>query len=425
MTNVTPSDASPETPDGGRAAMLDFAWDLYRGWAKRARTLQASADRWNLAALVFVGLAAVCGAATEFVPAAPNPWNVAGPWLAGAATLAFAIGAYFGREVVSAGAEPGYIQARATAEAIKSDCFRFAAKAGPYAGSDAEAAPALQQRLAELGKTSADLNLTPKPNPAPPEGDKRKPPIPLDKAWYKANRIGDQIDFYQKGAENNERTMRRLMATALASELVAVAFGALGAFGAQRFAPLIGAMTTIAASVAAYGLIDRRRYLVASYAEMAQLLGSLRALDETIPASVTDLVARTEDLLESEHKTWAPRMLANSAQGPAGRQAESAAGRRAGGLMAPSVRALWRRRGSGRRRLSGSRRAAAKAHTAARDQALRPSSRRRSGPAVGGDGAASPNVQRRRNTSANPDSSGRNRRPREGRRVSLSTCLGL
>ena len=123
MTNVAASDVSPEAPDGGRAAMLDFAWDVYRSWAKRPRALQASADRWNRAALLCVVLAAACGAATEFVPAAPNPWNVVGPWLAGAATLAFAIGAYFGREIVSAGAEPGYIQARATAEAIKSDCF--------------------------------------------------------------------------------------------------------------------------------------------------------------------------------------------------------------------------------------------------------------------------------------------------------------
>ena len=54
--------------------MLDFAWGLYRGWAKRARALQASADRWNLAVLIFVALAAVCGAASEFVPAAPGPW---------------------------------------------------------------------------------------------------------------------------------------------------------------------------------------------------------------------------------------------------------------------------------------------------------------------------------------------------------------
>ncbi len=313
---VEASDAAPETQDGGRAAMLDFAWDVYRGWAKRAGALQTSADRWNRAALVFVALAAVCGALTGFVPAAPSPWSVAGPWLAGAATLAFAIGAYFGREVVSAGAEPGYIQARATAEAVKSDCFRFAAKAGAYSGADAEAAPALQQRLAELGKTAADLNLTPKPNPTPPEGDPRKPPIPLDKAWYKAKRIGDQIDFYQGGAEKNERVMGRLMATAVVSGLVAVAFGALGAFGAQRFAPLIGAMTTIAASVAAYGLIDRRRYLVASYAEMAQLLASARALDEAIPASLAELVGRTEDLLESEHRTWAPRMLATQHKAP-------------------------------------------------------------------------------------------------------------
>ena len=44
--------------------MLRQAWNEYRGWAKWARDLQAS--RWNLAALVCVIIAAVCGAATMF-----------------------------------------------------------------------------------------------------------------------------------------------------------------------------------------------------------------------------------------------------------------------------------------------------------------------------------------------------------------------
>ncbi len=110
--------------------MLRTAWNAYRGWAKRARDLQAAAGRWNLVALACVVLAAFCGAATSLVPAAPDPWNALGTWLASAAAVAAAVGAYLGREILGSGKEGGWIQARATAEGIKSECFRYAARAG-------------------------------------------------------------------------------------------------------------------------------------------------------------------------------------------------------------------------------------------------------------------------------------------------------
>ncbi len=89
--------------------MLKMAWNSYRGWAKRAHELQAAAGRWNLLALVCVVIAAVCGAATALVPAAPSPWNVAGTWLASAAAIAAAVGAYLGREIGGSGKEAGWI----------------------------------------------------------------------------------------------------------------------------------------------------------------------------------------------------------------------------------------------------------------------------------------------------------------------------
>src|SRR5271166_1015997 len=92
-----------------RSAMLKMAWNSYRGWAKRAHELQAAAGRWNLLALVCVVIAAVCGAATALVPAAPSPWNVAGTWLASAAAIAAAVGAYLGREIGGSGKEAGWI----------------------------------------------------------------------------------------------------------------------------------------------------------------------------------------------------------------------------------------------------------------------------------------------------------------------------
>jgi SMODS and SLOG-associating 2TM effector domain 1 len=77
-------------------------------------------------------------------------------------------------------------------------------------------------------------------------------------------------------------------------------------------------MTTIAASIAAFGLIDRRKYLISSYAAMQASLEGILGLDEASPeTSLADLVTTTEDLLDSEHKAWQPQMLAMQHKAPA------------------------------------------------------------------------------------------------------------
>jgi hypothetical protein len=134
--------------------------------------------------------------------------------------------------------------------------------------------------------------------------------------WYKTGRIREQIEFYRNGRVKNQKAANSLWWVAFAAGLAAVLFGALGAW-AQRFAPWIGAMTTIVASIAAYGLLDRRKYLIANYAAMQSSLEEILALDEAIPMSLSDLVAVTEDLLEGEHKAWLPQMLATKHAAPA------------------------------------------------------------------------------------------------------------
>ena len=65
----------------------------------------------------------------------------------------------------------------------------------------------------------------------------------------------------------------------------------------------------MAASIAAYGLIDRRKYLVESYAAMQSRLEEILGLDKDAPIGLPDLVTTIEDLLEGEHKAWLPQML--------------------------------------------------------------------------------------------------------------------
>jgi SMODS and SLOG-associating 2TM effector domain 1/SMODS and SLOG-associating 2TM effector domain 3 len=308
--------------------MLKQSWETYRGWAKRARGLQAETDFWNVLALVCVVVAALCGAATTIFP---KP-SVLGPSLAIAAALASAAGAYFGKTVVGSGKEAGWAQARATAEAIKSECFRYTARAGPY--SQSNAVKTFLDRIDAFAETATDAGLAPSDDPIPAKGDERMPtdpmaPRPEDegaaKRWYVTHRIDEQVKYYRKGQEKNEVLASRLWWIAFLAGLAAVLFGAIGAY-AQAFAPWIGSLTTIAAAVAAYGLVDRRKYLIASYAGMQVSLKRIKALDEAQPASLADLVTETEDLLDREHGEWQPHILGTLHKPPPQAEAPGAVG---------------------------------------------------------------------------------------------------
>jgi SMODS and SLOG-associating 2TM effector domain 1/Protein of unknown function (DUF4231) len=290
--------------------MLRQAWNAYRGWAKAARDLQTATERWNLAALVCVIAAAVLGALASVTQ---DPWSRGAAIVA---AVASAVGAYLGKQFVGAGDEAQWIQARATAEGIKSECYRYAARAGAYAVGDADAAKALAANAAAIAKQSTDKQIVRGDNPVPDSGDKREPPTPLTADWYKSARIQDQIGYYRDARKRNQSSVNQLWWVAFAAGLAAVVFGALGAW-AQQFAPWIGAMTTIAAAIAAYGLVDRRKYLIASYAAMQSKLEEILGLDAAAPMSLADLVTATEDLLDGEHRVWLPQMLGMQHQPPA------------------------------------------------------------------------------------------------------------
>src|SRR5262245_20310095 len=173
--------------------MIEEAWNEYRGWAKRARTLQTSARRWSGIAFSCSALAAVLGTAAGQVTVG----SVWGRALAFAAAVVAAVTPVIGREILSAGSEARWIRARATAEAIKSECFRFAAQLGDYAGSAAKSA--FLARRDTLAEPAERAGLTPLADPVPKGGDARCPSLPLAALWYIENRLSEQIRYYAKG----------------------------------------------------------------------------------------------------------------------------------------------------------------------------------------------------------------------------------
>jgi hypothetical protein len=291
--------------------MIEQAWNEYRGWAGRARSLQAKTGRWNFLALVAVIIAALAGAAASYysVDATGAATSEAiSRALACAAMVASVLSVYFAREILAVGAESGWIRARATGEAIKSDCLRFAAGVGDYAAPDAAAIDAFIRRRQALAAAAVSASLTPEDNPAGAAGGDQRPSRPMTDDWYLKHRLDDQIAFYQRRKAENERACERLQMISFAAGAISVAFGAAATFYRPRFAEAIAALTTIAAAVTAYGLIDRRKYLAASYAAMATNLLRMKERYAAGGMSLQTLVAAAEDLMESEHAAWIDQM---------------------------------------------------------------------------------------------------------------------
>ena len=298
--------------------MIEQAWNEYRGWAKRARALQTKTDRWNFWALAAIVATGVLGAASGYFGANPPDWVP--DWLANkefaralacAAAVASALSLYVGRQALAVGAESGWLRARATAEAIKSECFRFAAGVGDYApekASDGDAATAFIERRKALAARAAGDSLTPEDDSVGAAGDDRRPSRPMTDKWYLTNRIDGQIEFYRKGQERNETAYQRLQLWSFAAGAVVAAVSAIAAVYGARFAAWIGALTTVGAAVSAYGLAERQKYLAASYAAMKANLERLKERYLAGGATLQSLVATAEDLMESEHAAWIDRM---------------------------------------------------------------------------------------------------------------------
>lgn len=227
--------------------------------------------------------------------------------LAFAAAVVAAVTPVIGREILSVDSETRWTRARATAEAIKAECFRLAAQLGEYAESAAKCT--FMARRDVLAEPAERVGLTPLADAIPKQGDARCPPVPLTAAWYMEHRVDEQIRYCAKGQAENEQAATRLRTISFASAIVAAIFGvAASSFGQDRFAPWIGVMTTITVAVMAYGLLDRRQYLAASHGAMATRLARIREAFSETNVDLASLVTTTEDLLQGGHGAWAEQM---------------------------------------------------------------------------------------------------------------------
>ena len=100
--------------------MLKDAWLDYRSWAARARDLQRRSRNAARGVVVLACVAAVLGALATLTAGLDGCGRI----FAILAAIAAALMPIVGRDIMAIGNEGKWIKARATAEQIKSECFR-------------------------------------------------------------------------------------------------------------------------------------------------------------------------------------------------------------------------------------------------------------------------------------------------------------
>ena len=124
--------------------------------------------------------------------------------------------------------------------------------------------------------------------------------------WYLENRLNEQKEYYDCNATRHENAVARLRNLSFGAAIVAAVLGVSAtSFDASWLSPWIGVITTLGTSITAYGLMERRQYLAATYGAMAS---SLLRIEEEFGANLADLVNATEHLLQGEHVAWIERM---------------------------------------------------------------------------------------------------------------------
>lgn len=301
---------------GGKQAAIAVAWGQYQDWAALARASQSATRYWNLAALVLGVTTALLGALTSHLAAVPDAAAVCGLLAAGTSGL----GTYLGRQIFADRNEDRWVEARSVAEAIKSEIFRFAADSGDYS------AATLAGRNARDVFAARIAHLVGGKNPPTPAAEQLPPPeglASMTHACYLSTRIDDQIAFYAKGQKRHDDAAERIEWIAIAGAALTIVLG-VAASQEPSYAPAVAALTTAVAAIVAFGLLERRRNIAASYGRMRMALLWIKDPQRNSPLPL--LVARTEDLLATEHGAWVTHMRQKAdAPPPAPRLDESAA----------------------------------------------------------------------------------------------------
>lgn len=298
-------------------SLLETKWQIARNWAAEARQQKASHSGQARIALVFAVVAALAGALAATIGvngAEASPLSMSGLFALTAGAAA-AMSTFFGRHILSEQSQTKWIVARATAENLQSECYRYAAGIGAYAASKQEAAKEFDSRTNELVAAARNQGIEP-PAKAPPSSSRFSPPEDMSADWYVKHRLADQQGWYVSRSEEHRNKARMARRLGLLFGMLAALLGFLGsvAQGWLSITPFVGATTTIATAVALFASVDRHVFLASSYGGYAEAIASLLARFGEGLIAKDGLVLEGETLLASEYAAWTARLSTSPKQ---------------------------------------------------------------------------------------------------------------
>jgi hypothetical protein len=245
-------------------------------------------------------------------------------WTAIGGAVALAVATFLTARLGHAAHVTGWVRARAAAEALKREAFKFAAGAAPYdtAGSAEERLNKERSAIEEsVDDLIANLVETDKPGSAPI--------AKLAPEEYVARRIRSAIDgFYRPRAMRFGRIASRLRATEFALALIATIVTAVVGLMEKHIvsdfpfdlAALTAILTTVGALVLAHIEGARYDFLVTTYRATARRLEDALADVNPLPAvpsqEWSNFVERCETIIAAENNSWVAKWTGSSKAQP-------------------------------------------------------------------------------------------------------------
>jgi len=277
---------------------VQYVWSEYRNWALTSRNVKARLEKAGGVVLLLSILGTAAGTLSPVLPdLIVNDFHVVSilPW-ASAALLAVA--AYLTSQLLADSQRQVWVKARAVAEGLKSECFKYLAGAPPY---DVEhPAHVLADKAYDLQRSIAEVKEQVKPE----ERLKGLPTGPLTLSAYVENRVRDQIDkYYIPGISRHSAALRRAKLVALGSGFLIVLLS-VGSSKAAWAAAVLGIITTAAAAIAAWFQSGRHQQLALNYQDAVSKLELLVARSEMASDTDKRLVVEAEAVFQAEHAAW-------------------------------------------------------------------------------------------------------------------------
>jgi len=288
--------AASVSGDGDRDSALAEAWEAYSRWDAAAIARKRRLDLSRIVIFVLLVAAALTGVLAS---------QLTLTWFAGIAAACSAAAALLGREAVGPAVERLWLTARAAAETLKSEAFKYAAGASPYDSDDGG-----QRLLTAVSAIQADYISGVNSN-VRHDSERAIPRSILDRPGYIRLRLEDQTSWYEgKASFYNKRAWHWRLVSLLLG-LVGTALSGIAAAEKELtyLGAWVGVIGTLGGIVVAHVAGSRFSYLAQIYELTARRLRHLRAewnlvSEDQSTTKWSDFVLECENTISAERDQW-------------------------------------------------------------------------------------------------------------------------